>query len=460
MLAPSTLDVATIDTVPEIDALPASPTQPSSPPDVQPRWSLATRIAFRLCFLYFSLYVFSTQMLGGLVPFSWARNLGGTALMQRIVTWTGAHVFHVGYAYSFQTTGSGDKTVDYLQAFSLLMISIAATVVWSLADRRRPNYRALNKWFRVFLRFSVGSTMIGYGMVKAVPLQMPAPGLQRLLEPFGNFSPMGVLWYSVGASKGYEIFAGLMELTGGVLLFVPMLATLGAMVTFADSVQIFTLNMTYDVPVKLFSLHLILMSLVLIAPEAARIARVLVFNRTAGPSEQPPLFRRRSLVSIAIAIQLGYGSFLLWDAYSGARQSWTQYGGGAPKSPLYGIWNIETMTVDGHTRSPLVTDYGRWRRVFFQTPTAMTFQRMDDTFLGYGAKIDMAAKTIAVTGGPPGTPASTFRFQQPDGERLILDGALDGHIIHIDARLFDRNKFLLVSRGQQFNWIQERPFNR
>ena len=57
------------------------------------------------------------------------------------------------------------------------------------------------------------------------------------------------------------------------------------------------------------------------------------------------------------------------------------------------------MTIDGHTRSPLVTDYGRWRRVIFQNPTAITFQRMDDTFLGYGAKIDMAAKTIAVTAG-------------------------------------------------------------
>src|SRR4029077_1389650 len=131
---------------------------------------------------------------------------------------------------------------------------------------------------------SLGSTMLTYGMVKAVPLQMSAPGLTRLLEPFGNFSPMGVLWASIGASKGYEMFAGFMELIAGTLLFIPQLATLGAMVSFADSVQIFTLNMTSDVPVKLFSFQLVLMSLFLIAPEASRIANVLVFNRTADPS--------------------------------------------------------------------------------------------------------------------------------------------------------------------------------
>ena len=43
--------------------------------------------------------------------------------------------------------------------------------------------------------------MVSYGMVKAIPLQMPSPSLTRLLEPYGNFSPMGVLWASVGASR-------------------------------------------------------------------------------------------------------------------------------------------------------------------------------------------------------------------------------------------------------------------
>jgi hypothetical protein len=448
MLPSSPLDVAVIDAPPE----PGAATEEVP----QLRWGLATRVTFRLSFLYFTLYVVSTQMLGGLLPFNWVRNLGGTAFMRWVITWTGSHVFHLSQI-PFAPSGSGDKLVDFLQAFCLLMTAVAATVVWSVVDRRRPNYRALNKWFRVFLRFSLGTTMIGYGMAKAIPLQMPAPQLQRLLEPYGNFSPMGVLWYSIGASKGYEMFAGFMELTCGVLLFVPQLATLGAMLTFCTAVQIFTLNMTYDVPVKLFSFHLILMALTLIAPEASRVAKVLVFNRTAGPSAQPPLFRRRSLALAALALQLGYAGYIVLDAYGGASQAWWQRGGGAPKPPLYGIWNIERMTIDRHTRSPLVTDYGRWRRVLFPAIGGITFQRMDDTFLGYTARIDMAAKTIAVTSGPQ-VPAGILKFQQPDPEHLILDGSLDGHAIHMEARLFDPNTFLLLSRG--FNWIQERPFNR
>ena len=124
MLAPSTLDVATletIDTLPE----PAAATIPPLPQAVerQPRWGLATRIAFRFCCLYFSLYVVATQMLGGLLPFNWIRNLGSAPFFQRIVTWTGLRVFHLAAPPSFQTTGSGDKMADYLQAFVLLAIT-------------------------------------------------------------------------------------------------------------------------------------------------------------------------------------------------------------------------------------------------------------------------------------------------------------------------------------------------
>jgi hypothetical protein len=454
MLAPSTLDVATIHT---IDTRPEPVPPPQPEVERQPHWNLATRIAFRFCFLYFSVYVIATQMLGGLLPFRWVPDLGDTAVMHRIYDWVGAHVLRLGAPISYAPSGSGDKMVDWVQAFCILLFAALVAAAWSVVDRRRANYRGLNKWFRVFLRFSLGSTMISYGMVKAIPLQMPAPGLTRLLEPFGNFSPMGVLWASIGASKSYEMFAGFMELIAGTLLFIPQLALLGAMVTFADSVQIFTLNMTYDVPVKLFSFHLVLMSLLLIAPETSRVANVLVFNRTAKPSQQPPLFRRRSLALMALALQLGYGSYLVLDQYAGARQAWFQRGGGAPKTALYGIWNIETMTIDGQTRSPLVTDYGRWRRVLIQTGAAITFQRMDDTVRTYAAKTDMTAKSIAITTGP-NQPAATFTFQRPDPSRLILDGSLDGHAIHMETRFVDPTRFPLLTRG--FNWIQENPFNR
>src|SRR5215831_12139772 len=72
-----------------------------APPEA-PGWSLATRVAFRFCFLYFGLYVLTDA----------------TGWMKGLVVWTATHVFHVQYQYvTTQTTGSGDKTVDWIHAF-------------------------------------------------------------------------------------------------------------------------------------------------------------------------------------------------------------------------------------------------------------------------------------------------------------------------------------------------------
>jgi hypothetical protein len=286
---------------------------------------------------------------------------------------------------------------------------------------------------------------------------MPAPGLTRLLEPFGHFSPMGVLWYSVGASRPYEMFAGCAELAGGILLFMPQTAMLGALICLADSIQIFTLNMTYDVPVKLFSFHLIVLSLFLLAPDARRLLNLLLLNRSAQPSTMIPLGRTVRARRIGFAAQLLFGGYLVAMNLTSARDSWTRYGGGAPKSPLYGIWNVEQMAIDGQTRSPLTTDYDRFRRVIFDRPTQATFQRMDDTFVPYGAKIDTSAKTVTLTRSDPTVPYR-FSYEQPSPDLLVLKGSIDGHTMQIEARLFDRSNFLLVTRG--FHWVQEYPFNR
>jgi len=452
-----------LDTLPvELDTHVVSAPVPAAEPGPRVRWSLLTRVAFRFCALYFTMYVLFTQMISSLVALP-GNGIGvppleSFTIVQRVLNFVGVHILRISYPISFRPSGSGDKTVDWILAFTLLIVAAAGTAAWSILDRRRDNYVRLNAWFRLFLRLSLATTMVSYGTAKAIPLQMPYPNLTRLLEPYGNFSPMGVLWYSIGASRPYEMFAGTAELVAAIFLFVPALATLGALVALADCIQIFMLNMTYDVPVKLFSFHLILMSVVLLAPEASRLLNVLVFNRRAEPSTQPPLFRRRRASRIALALQLAFGAYVLGLSFFGAWQSWKSFGGGAPRPPLYGIWSVEQMQIDGVTRSPLLTDWGRWRRLVVQNATALSFQRMDDSFTGYPAAFDMNAKTITLTKPADKNWKATFAFTQPDPERLVLDGQMDGHRVRMETRLFDRNNFLLVKTG--FHFVQEAPFNR
>lgn len=423
------------------------------------RWSLATRVAFRFCLIYFGLYCLLTQISTSLVPLPNVDIPDPSTFppTRQIVTWTAVHLFGVTKPLVY-ISGSGDKIFDWVLLFVMVVLTVIATTIWSIADRRRENYVTLHKWFRLVIRICLAGQMFGYGWAKAVPLQMPFPYLTKLLEPYGNFSHMGVLWASIGASPAYEIFAGCAEMLGGILLIVPRTTTLGALVCLADMTQVFMLNMTYDIPVKLLSFHLILMSLFLLAPDLQRLANLFFLNRPVGPSTQPPLFATPRANRIALAVQIFIGVWLMGMNAYGSWSGWHQYGGGRAKSALYGIWDVEQMTVDGQVRSPLLTDYGRWRRVVFDFPTASSFQRMDDSFARFGAKIDPDTSALVLTKPDDKNWKSNFTFQRPTPDQLILDGQMDGHKVRMQLRLFDRQKFLLISRG--FHWVQEIPFNR
>ena len=135
-----------------------------------------------------------------------------------------------------------------------------------------------------------------------------------------------------------------------------------------------------------------------------------------------------------------------------ARNAWNTYGGGRPKSPLYGIWNVTQISGDGQSDVP--RDY-RWRRLIFDFPSNMAIQQMDDSFTYYGATINPAAKTLALTGSKS---KGNLTFQRLSGNELALVGNMDGQQLHIQLQIIDRSKFLLVNRG--FHRIQERPLNR
>jgi hypothetical protein len=113
------------------------------------------------------------------------------------------------------------------------------------------------------------------------------------------------------------------------------------------------------------------------------------------------------------------------------------------------------MSIDEQPRPPLLTDSARWRRAIFDYPDRMAFQRIDDSFVPYGASVNLPEKTLALTKSDDKNWTASFTFQRPAEDQLILNGRMDNHQVHMELQLIDRNSFLLVSRG--FHWINEAP---
>jgi hypothetical protein len=268
---------------------------------------------------------------------------------------------------------------------------------------------------------------------------------------------MGVLWSSIGSSRGYEVFAGCAETLAGGLLVFARTTPLAALLGLFEMTDVFMLNMAYDVPVKLFSFHLILLNLFLLAPDLRRFINFFIRNSIALPSPEDPLFEDLRRNRIAFWSQVGLGVWLLTMNLYGSGQMWFEYGG-REKSPLYGIWNVREMSIDGRLRPLLLTDNDLWRNAVFDFPERMTVQRMNGEFTHYNVSLKMDAKSLKLTRNNGKNAQSNLTFQQPAPGQLVLNGMLDGHKVHMQLEVMDRNQFLLVNRG--FHWVQEYPFNR
>ena len=438
----------------------------------RPPWSVATLVGFRFGTCYFGS--FGLALLIGLIPVilagigidgPWSVMRGLIHGIRPPIEWIGTHL--LGLHVESTQVGS-DSAFQWSALYIIAFLSAVATLVWTVLDRRRRRYDRLQTWVWTVLRLMLAAAMFYFGMAKVIPTQMPFV-LNRLVEPYGNFSPTGALWAQVGISPQYQMMLGGAEVLGGLLLLLPRTAAAGALVCAFDLLQVFILNMTYDIRLKSVSSQLLLLSLFLLAPYARRLFMVLFTSRAVPATESVPLFAGRRANRVAIVAQVCVGIVLL-AAFGG--QGWQQFT--RPTPNLYGIWQVDGFSAEGYRRDPLLTDDLRWRRVVFDRPFLMsdpvmvTVQHMDDSFEVFGGTIDPAKHFIDLTnrvelGSYEETPTKIrLTYWWPDEgstERIVIDGAdFSGHEIHAWFTRLDPASFPLVERG--FNWVQERPNNR
>jgi hypothetical protein len=426
---------------------------------VEPRsdasvWRPVTRILFRFTFAYLVLYLF---------PFPLQHIPGVSAVAAKyrelwdvLVLWVGKQAF--GLEIVHRPAGSGDTTYNYVQVFCYLVLAAAATLVWTLLDRNRPNYARLHEWLRVYVRFALAVTLIASGASKVIPSQFPRPPLGRLLESIGDASPLGLFSTFLGASLIYTMFSGLNEMIGGLLFAFRRTTSLGALLCFGVVGNVVALSMTYDMPAKLLSSHLLLMAVFLLLPDLRRLADLFVLNREVEPAPIRPLFARPELNRAARILGPVFIAVLTVQALYVSYQRSLEHGNLAPKPPLYGIWEVEELETDGRVRPPLVTDGERWRWVVFDSPGTMGIQRMNERrVVYYGLALDADARRLSLSKESDPNWKSDLVFQ-PSGPGLIaLEGTFGGQKVRARLRRIDESKFALVA--PKIDWINEWPMH-
>jgi hypothetical protein len=409
-------------------------------------WNLPRRIAFRFAFAYLVLYNLPFPLTEP--PKTEKLDKAYDWLWHKIVPWFGKHVLHLAKDITVFPNGSGDTTYNYVQLLCYALIAFTATLIWSIADRRRLRYDRLWALLRIYLRYVLALTMFSYGFAKVFPYgQFPPLTPGRLSETFGEASPMGMVWAFMGASRAYTMFSGWAEVVGGALLLFRRTTTLGALVLIAVIGNVVMLNFCYDVCVKLYSLHLWLMALFLLLPEIGRLIDVLVLHRPTVPARiQPFVIAGRPWIAWVLKLLLvGNGLYHQIDR----QLEQTKKFGAVPQGALSGAWSVEQLSRDG---GPAL------RGRLAASNRAVYFTMSDGTSLRYGITDDGLKKMLTLLDWASNKPVGALSYVRTGTDVAALDGVVDGHRIHAQLRRIDTSKSLLVTRG--FHWINEQPFNR
>jgi hypothetical protein len=416
-------------------------------------------LTFRFFCLFFPLYAFFE--FNGVLPFTDALSDWWTQPFHRLIPWLAQPFLHT--PVTVFTNGSGDTTYDYLVIGFLFLLSLIGCTIWSILDRHRHSYPALQYWLTAFVRYYLAFTMLNYGMVKVIKLQFPFPGIGRLLEPYGNSSPMGLAWTFMGYSRGYNYFAGFAEVIAGLLLLFRRTTTFGALVALAVSANIMAMNYCFDIPVKLLSTIMVMMSLYLLSENAGQLFNAFFRNKEARFTHPQPFVPKKRTWFLTIRIfkclLIAYTLFGLIYSDIGAMK---QYGDMAPTTTLQGVYNIKTFIRNKDTLAPLQTDTLRWKQLVLDgSPTYgyASIRSMNDSAKGYFSfKPDTIQHTITLTAYADSTNKYTFHYRLPKKDSMILLGAWKKDSLEIHLKLADWKNLLLVRRG--FHWINEYPLNR
>ena len=376
--------------------------------------------------------------------------------MNPVVSWAGDAFFGVETAP--RLTGSGDQTFNYVELFVDVCFALIGGTIWTAAVKARRMSAVTFDLTRVFARFYLARFMLIYGWVKVFPLQMPMPGPDRLMQPYGDASPMGIAWTFIGASTAYQIFSGVSELAAGYLLFWRRTAFAGSLLAMMVLLNIMAINFFYDVPVKLFSTHLFLIALFIAAPDLPRLVGMVGLNLPIAPNAHQPYWRLRGWSPRwAIYGTLATVAALTWTNISGGRTAMESRGPWREVPERTGFYEVESFVHDGFVDREN-EDALRWVRVGLNLPSLVGIQRANGRFERAFMQMDFDSLTASFWSRGESRPEEPqFTISEPEEGVIRLEGTYEGKPTTIVLRKTD-GPTLLIDRG--FRWINEVPFNR
>lgn len=417
--------------------------------DQQQQWPTFKKLFLLFTIAYLFLYMFpfpldQFPMLYYLADFY-------MQALDAINLWVGKSLPGMESLQKIEFTGSGDTTFDYVRLLTNTLLSLVLALIIFILTRKHANYSWLYRTTINYARYYVGLYMILYGFAKLFEGQFRFPGFGLLEQSYGDSSPMRLLWTFMGYSRSYSVFSGLGEVVAGYLLLFRRTTVLGCLVTIIIMLNVVMLNFSYDVPVKIFSSHLVLISFIILTPDIKRLLHFFILNRPAeiSPAQLvlPKRWMRISRLVFKSVFVVGAPILVMFILLQEEEVP----------NRLAGSYKAEVFQLGQSTLPPLTTDTVRWKKMIIDE-NYVKIITMVDSAVYYQHEIDTLKHTIRLSSEKDTTQKYLLAYKAEPDNGFSISGVYKSDSISVSFKKKTLQDYKLVNRG--FHWINEYPYNR
>jgi hypothetical protein len=360
-------------------------------------------------------------------------------VFEPIANFLGKSIF--GLNSPFEGKIHSDSQGMYVLCATFAIVAILTGLLWSFLVKRpvTDKHRYL---FIAFIRYYLALSLFKYGFDKIFLNQFPNPEPNLLFTGFGNLTPDIMYWSTMGVSPEYSVFTGLMEVIPAILLLFRRTYFVGSIIAFFVLLNVVMINFGFDITVKLYSLFLLMLSLILVLPGYRKILE-LVSIRVAGTAEiavDAKSIWRKSYPLLKTAI---VAVFLAESIMPLMKQP-------VLGEKLTGGW--EVIEQEGPDRPFRNIDFSpTLDRIFFHSRGYFIMQNKYGEFDDFEAKVSDAANTLVIRDG---IREAFMNFSLSDNNNaIVIEGDFFGSWLMIKAmRILTGD---MPANRREFHWTAE-----
>lgn len=314
---------------------------------------------------------------------------------------------------------------------SLAMVGITPLRKWLIQINIVNVSRSTTALFLALILFK-------YGLDKLFKQQFYLPEPNLLFTPLGHLDKDILYWSTMGVSRSYNIFLGMVEIVPAILLLFKKTRTIGAIIAVGVLMNIVAINFSFDISVKMFSTILLLLSIYLAWPGIKIISTSLVSGRNIqNPEEEDHQTRsRQQYWTKTLIISL----IILESLYPHLKRG-NFNDDLAPRPLLHGAY--EVISVSSNNKAPYI------KRVFIHRDGYLIFQDNYDEMEDFKMEINSAKNEILISEYSGQTNVIQFSYDKKN-DILTIDLPFDNKR-KLNCRKINTQKLPIME--EHYHWL-------